>query len=178
MSKRDPQGFYRALNISAHASAEEILLSYRFLKQTFRERRTKLDIGLIQEAYETLSDQERRSEYDVLSRPGAGTARTRARNGTVSRFSSPVLLLCLMVVFIVVLAVVKGPDLRAAFISFHQGDQLYLMEDDSSLGTVVAYEGDHRFHNGVLAPAYLLRRAGGHEEWYPARDLARISKAR
>ena len=176
MSKRDPQGLYRALNVSADASVEEILLSYRFLKQAFRERRTKLNIGLIQEAYETLSDQEKRSEYDVLSRPAAPTA--SARRGAVSRFNSPVLLLCLIVVFIVVLAVVKGPDLRAAFISFRQGDQLYLMEDDGSLGTVVAYEGDHRFHNGVLAPAYLLRREGGGEEWYPARDLARISKAR
>ena len=176
VSKRDPRGLYRALNVSPDASGEEILLSFRFLKQAFRERREKLNIGLIQEAYETLSDQETRTEYDVLSRPATATA--GARQGAISRFNSSVLLLVLLVVFLIVVAVAKGPDMRAALISFHQGDHLYLVEDGSSLGTVVAYEGGHRFQNGALAPAYLLQRAGGGEEWYPAGDLARISKAR
>lgn len=176
MSKRDPEGFYQILNVGLDASAEEILLSYRFLKIAFRERRKKLNIGLIQEAYETLSDQEKRTEYDARSRPSAVAASDR--QGAVSPFSSPVLLLSLIAVFLIVLVVVKGPDMRAALISFHQGDRLYLMEDESSMGTVVSYESDHRFHNGAVAPAYLLREAGGQEEWYPARDLVRLGKAR
>lgn len=176
MSKRDPQGYYQALNVSASASDEEILLSYRLLKQSFRQHCGKLNIGLIQEAFETLSDQEKRSEYDLLSRPAA--ASIRATGVVDPRFSAPVLLIGLIVVFMIVLAVVKGADIRASFVTFHQGDQLYFTEDNSSLGTVVAYEGSHRFQNGAQAPAYQLREAGGHEEWYPARDLARISKAR
>ena len=77
-----------------------------------------------------------RAESDLLSRPAPATA--GVRQGAVSRFTSPVLLLGLVVVFLIVLAVAKGPDIRAALISFHQGDHLYLVEDGRSLGTVVA----------------------------------------
>jgi len=176
VSKRDPQGFYAALNVSADASPEEIVLSYRFLKQSFHERRSKLNIGLIQEAYDTLSDREKRTAYDVLSRPGTAVVGRPRR--TSSRFNSPLLLLVLIGVLVAVLAIVEGPDLRASLVSFDRGDRLSLREDGRSLGEVVAYEADHHFHNGAQAPAYMLRRADGAVTWYPARDLARISKRR
>jgi len=176
VNKRDPQGYYDALNVSVDASPEEIVLSFRFLKEAFRERRAKLNIGLIQQAYEVLSDREKRRAYDANSLPVAASPE-RGRRGP-SRFNSPVLLAGLLAVLVVVLALVKGPDLRASLVSFAQGDQLYLLENGSAFGTVVGYQTEHRFHNGARAPAYLLRQADGTETWYPARDLARISRIR
>jgi hypothetical protein len=79
-------------------------------------------------------------------------------------------------VLVVVLAVVYGPSLRYSMMTLESGDQLYLSEDETFLGTVSAYEAQHLFHNGARR-AYLLRDAGqSQENWYPAGDLARVAR--
>jgi curved DNA-binding protein CbpA len=174
VANRDPRGYYRALNVSADASPEEIILAYRFLKQSYRERREKLDIARIQAAYDTLSDQKRRAAYD--RRDAAGRRRAGPGKG---RFGSPAILVGLMVVLAVVLAWSLGPSLRVAMTSFEPGDELVLRSSGAMLGTVEAYEPQHRFHNGAVAPAYLVRESSGAEaEWYPVGDLARLTRTR
>ena len=174
MANRDPRGYYRALNVSADASPEEIVLAYRFLKQSYRERRGKLDIPRIQAAYDTLSDRERRARYD--RRDAGGRRRQPARAG---RVGSPAILAGLLVVLVLVLAWTLGPSLRVAMTSFEPGDELILRSSGTVLGTVEAYEPRHRFFNGAEAPAYLIRESPGAEaEWYPAGDLARLTRAR
>jgi curved DNA-binding protein CbpA len=173
---RDPQGHYAILNVGPDASREEILLSYRFLKLAFRERREKLNIGAIQDAYEVLSDAERKAAYDGASRPAHAMS---PLPGSTPRFSSLVLLVSLVVALMVVLAVMHGPQMLYSMTTFPPGDNLYLLEDGAFLGTVSAYEARHTFHNGAHARAYQLRtRDDGPGEWYPAGDLARIAEAR
>ena len=176
VQQRDPKGYYSVLNVTADASGEEILLSYRFLKLAFRERREKLNIGAIQEAYEVLSDAERKAAYDGMSRPAPAVSPFTAGKPW---FSSLALLASLVVVLMVVLAVVHGPELRYSMTTFQPGDRLYLLEDGTFLGTVSAYEARHAFRNGARADAYQLRKSDeGQGDWYPAGDLARIADVR
>jgi len=173
---RDPHGHYAILNVSPDASSEEILLSYRFLKLAFRERREKLNIGAIQEAYEILSDAERKAAYDCSSRPAAAAGPLIQGS---PRFSSMALLVSLVALLMVVLAVVHGPEMLHSMTTFQPGDRLYLQEAGTFLGTVTAYEAQHAFHNGARARSYLLRRSDdGQGDWYPAGDLARIAEVR
>jgi len=168
---RDPLGYYRALNISPGAETEEIVLSYRLLKQAYFERHDSMDIGKIQAAYDTLMDAERRARYD-RQRGGAPASSVR------HRVSTPGVLGVLLVLLVAVLGVVLGPAIGYSLISFDVGDRLYWTEGGDFAGTVQGYEARHIFENGASAPAYLLAGAEGESDWYPARDLARVAETR
>ena len=170
MVNRDPLGYYRALNISPGAETEEIVLSYRLLKQAYFERHDSMDIGKIQAAYDTLMDAERRARYD--RRSGTPVASVRGR------VSTPGVLAVLLVVLVAVLGVVLGPAIGFSLISFEAGDRLYWTEGGYFAGTVEGYEANHIFENGASAPAYLLAGAQGESDWYPAGDLVRVAESR
>jgi curved DNA-binding protein CbpA len=173
---RDPEGHYASLNVSPDASREEILLSYRLLKQAYRERGGKMNSGAIQAAYEVLGDAESKAGYDRMNRPVAPAV--TSRTGGV-KFNTTGLLMSLVAVLLVVVAVVHGPEMRYSMSSFRPGDRLYQQVDGQFLGTVTAYEAKHMFYNGIRSKAYLLRgNDPGEEMWYPAGDLARIADVR
>lgn len=175
MGQWDPEGHYAALNLEQDSSQEEIHLSYRLLKEAYRERREGLNIRRVQVAYETLSDMESRAEYDR----GGRQVRPAAREPKSSGWRSPLVLALVLLMLAAVLIVTQGPAMMASWVSFEPGDQLYLEDGGAFLGTVSAYERAHLFHNGAEAPAYLLQPGGGAAGiWYPARDLARISRRR
>jgi len=167
---RDPLGHYRALNISPGAETEEIVLSYRLLKQAYFERHDSMDIGKIQAAYDTLMDAERRARYD--RRRGTPVASVRGR------VSTPGVLAGLLILLVTVLGVVLGPSIGLSLISFEAGDRLYWTEGGDFAGTVEGYERNHIFENGASAPAYLLAGAKGESDWYQARDLVRVAESR
>lgn len=170
MANRDPLGYYRTLNISPGAGTEEIVLAYRLLKQAYFERHDSMDIGKIQAAYDTLMDAERRARYD-----GRGAAPISAVR---RRFSTPGVLVALVVLLVLVLGVVLGPAIGYSLISFEVGDRLYWTESGGFAGTVQAHEENHIFENGASAPAYLLEGTKGESDWYPARDLVRVAEGR
>lgn len=175
MRNRDPRGYYRALNISADASPEEIILSYRLLKQAFRERHGKMDIARIQAAYDTLSDPKLRADYDGRG----GAARRGQPRASGGALGTPAILMVLLGVLAIVLIWTLGPSLRVALTSFDTGDQLVLRDGGAVFGTVAGYEPDHVFHNGARAPAYLVQKGPEEiQQWYPAGDLARLTRAR
>jgi curved DNA-binding protein CbpA len=173
---KDPQGYYAALNIGPDASAAEIRLAYEFLKQSYHTERKHLDIGKIRAAYKVLSDPKERRSYD------AGDANRRAAKGELLRqlkaHALPIAI-ALLAVSAAVLLYLVGPDVRAQFVGFDSGDELYWADGSRDLGTVEAFVQQHTFPSGAVAPAYLVRPAGGGEPiWYPARDLKRYARQR
>ncbi|MFQ5669504.1 MAG: DnaJ domain-containing protein [Acidobacteriota bacterium] len=169
MASRDPRGYYAVLNVSPDASAEEIRLSYLFLKQSYQKGRRPVPIGKVQAAYETLSDIQRRAQYGARPRRAAPTIRTG--------FGSLRLLAVLAGVFLMVVLVVAGPRLKASLTHFTPGETLIWSESRRVLGTVTEYQADYSFSNGSRAPAYRIRPRGeGESLWYPARDLVRLCR--
>ena len=76
MSKRD---YYEVLGVSKTASADEIKKAYRKLAKKYhpdvsKEKDAEEKFKEVQEAYEVLSDQQKRSQYDQFghSAPGGG----------------------------------------------------------------------------------------------------------
>jgi curved DNA-binding protein CbpA len=181
VSKADPLGYYRALNISPGASPAEIRLAYTFLKRAYREGRKHLQIGKIRAAYETLSNPHVRKRYDAGE---SVESRRRVQRGPdvaamLARVNVAKTGLVLLLVGAVVLLVLVGPGIRAQFVSFELGDRVYWSESGENLGEVVAFEAQHRFATGAVAPAYRVRsEESGKPTWYPARDLERHCRAR
>jgi curved DNA-binding protein CbpA len=171
--KRDPMGYYAALNISPDATAAEIRLSYTFIKQSYHEERRHVDVARIRAAYEILSDPSARREYD----------NDRATRGGAPAWMSSMSLRQILVPILAVtgllLLVIVGPTLRAQFRSFESGDEIYWVENGESLGKVLSFERDHRFPSGAEAPAFEILPASGEDPlWYPARDLKRYGRTR
>ena len=170
MKKRDPNGYYAALNISPDASQHEIRLAYEFLKQAYKDGRKNLNIGKIQSAYETLSDSQQRDLYD---RGGA------SRPGEKSRLHSVPLLVTLLLVFLGVLAFAVGPVVKAYFTTFDAGDELFWKRTGKPLGVVLAYDADHELESGAAMPAYQIEiRVGEEPVWFSAWDLNRNCEGR
>ena len=169
MSGRDPLGYYGVLNISPGAPLEEIELAYRFLKKSYQDRQQAVNVGKIQAAYETLRDRKRRIAYDQKRHQTLGRRATRlGRHG---------LLGLLLVLLAVVVVFIHGPTWKANLTHYEPGDLLYLRETGSVFGTVLEFDGEHLFFNGVQAPAYLIEPSGGSDSvWYPARDLTRVCR--
>ena len=167
---KDVRGYYRALNVSADASAEEIRLAYEIIRQSYRERRAGISIALVTAAYDTLSDPARRKDYDQAR--GSGS-RAAAR---VRGLGAPAVVAALAVGLVIVLLITQGANIRQALISFEPGHVLYRRDSGSLVGTVMRRETDHRFVNGAVAHAYLVSLPHGGEEWYPARDLERLCR--
>ena len=168
MLQEDPLGYYDVLNLPPGADQEEIELAYEFLKQAYRQRRGALNIGKIQAAYDTLSNEGHRYQYDhnaVYSSPA----------DRVRRIGKPGVLAILLVMFIGVLGFVFGPAIKVRMTSFSPGDELFWAESGDRFGTVLSYDAKHRFFNGAQSPAYLIEVSPkGETAWYPARDLARL----
>lgn len=173
MRKRDPLGYYAALKVSPGASAVEINLSYKFLKDSYKANRKAIDIGKVQAAYQTLSDPAERRKYDN----GGKVRRSPAAVRRSQQVNLMTILLVALVISSGVLLFFIGPDIRAQLTSFSAGDQLYWRETGEPLGAVVTFEEHHSFPTGVVAPAYQIRPdSGGDLKWYPARDLKRHCK--
>jgi curved DNA-binding protein CbpA len=171
--KRDPLGFYAALKVSPEASAVEINLSYKFLKDSYRENRKAIDIGKVQAAFKTLSDPSERRKYDNGGKVRLSTAAVRRRK----QINAMGILLVALIISSGVLFFLVGPDIRAQLTSFSAGDQIYWRENGKPLGAVVTFEEHHAFPSGVVVPAYQIQPdSGGDLKWYPARDLKRHCK--
>jgi curved DNA-binding protein CbpA len=169
---RDPLGYYAALNISPDATAAEIHISYKFIRQSCRVERRHLDIGKIRAAYETLSNPTTRQDYDNTKTAGFG-ALAWNRSITPRKVLVPVL-----VVSAVLLLIIVAPGLRTQFRSFEPGDELYWTENSEALGKVLSFDRDHRFPSGAVVPAFEVLPASGEAPvWYPARDLKRYARA-
>lgn len=173
---RDHLSYYAALKIRPEAGAAEIRLAYEFLKQSYRDGRKQLDITTIRAAYKTLGDPKQRKAYDAgqaAREPGLGQLVKALR-----AYSLPIMAVTLAVSFVVLLFLV-GPEVRARFVGFDSGDELYWAATTRDLGTVDAYAEAHTFTTGTVAPAYRVRPAdGGEPVWYPARDLKRHARQR
>jgi DnaJ-like protein len=176
MDRKDPRGYYKVLNVSPDASPEEIRLSYGFRKQSWRERHAGLNIGLVQEAYDTLRDTARRAEYDGAT-PAPNAASSTTPGWSPARIGTSGILGALLLVLVVVVGVMYRTEIRAAFTRYSAGDVLYDTGTGGRFGTVVRYEAGHRFENGAVASAYLIEEpARAEPAWYPAHDLERICR--
>jgi curved DNA-binding protein CbpA len=173
VSKRDPQGYYAALNLSPDATAAEIRLAYNFIKQSYQEQRRQIDIGKIRSAYEVLSDPRARRRYDRGETDGSDPM------AWIRSIKPRQVLVPLLCVSLVVFLFLVGPSLRAQFRSFEPGDQVYWVENDEDLGKILSFDREHRFPSGAVVPAFEVLPASGESPvWYPARDLKRYGRAR
>ena len=167
MNQRDPLGYYEILNLDSNADLEEIKLSYQLLKQSYRERRARLDIGKIRAAYDTLHRADARRAYDLRRHQTLGR--------TAARLRLPGVLALLLILLGVVLGVIFGPTVKIEMTRYRPGDALILREDGSPFGTVLRFEKEHVFFNNARAEAYLVEMPGdGAFIWYPVGDLNRI----
>jgi curved DNA-binding protein CbpA len=179
---RDPQGFYSALNVSPEASAAEIRLAYVMLKQEYHGGRKQLDISRIRLAYQTLSHPGGRRAYDA-GRPigkldDKKPITIEELKRLIATHSLPIAVGLLALGIVGLLALV-GPELRASFVSYEAGDELYWVDHHRPLGTIESFEENHKFPTGATAPAYRIKPSeGGEPAWYPARDLERHARRR
>lgn len=173
MLKRDPKGYYAALGISPEATASEIRLSYKFIKQSYKEEGRQVNIRQVQAAYEVLSDPKARRAYDRGDAGGGGNF------AWVKSISLRQVLVPILIISAMVLLVLVGPSLRAQLRSFDPGDQVVWAENEEPVGKVLSFEREHRFSSGTVAPAFeILPASGGEPIWYPARDLKRYGRTR
>ena len=179
MRDRDPLGYYAVLSVSPDASAPEIRLAYEMLKQSYRSERRHLDIAKIRAAYQTLSHAAGRRAYDTGRPIGESKSTSIADLQRVLATHRLPIAVGLLVLGIVVLLSLVGPDLRASFVAYDAGDELYWVDHQRPLGTIEAFEEHHQFPTGTTAPAYRVKPSmGGEPEWYPARDLERHARRR
>ena len=173
MQNRDPKGHYAALSISPGASQQEIRLAYKFLKRAYLEGQRSLNLSKIQEAYEILSQPEQRRVYDH------GKTAQRGGPGGKSRLHSVPLLLTMLLVFLGVIGFIFGSAIRANFVTFDAGDDLYWNNTKKPLGVVLEHDPDHRFPDGRQTRAYRIQLGSGEEPvWLPALDLNRNCRVR
>ena len=173
MRKRDPKGYYTALNISPGATAAEIRLAYTFIKQSYHEEGRQVDIGKVRAANEVLSDPRARRDYD------RGTAEGGRGPAWMRSLSLRQVLVPLLGLGLLALLVILGPSLRAQFRTFEPGDQIYWTENEEPLGKVLSFDREHRFPSGATVPAFeILPASGDAPVWYPARDLKRYGRTR
>jgi curved DNA-binding protein CbpA len=166
------------LNVSPDASGVEIRLSYELLKKSYHSERKQLDISRIRAAYQTLSHPGGRKAYDT----GRAADNSKPSLDDVKRVLATHRLpiaIGLIALGIVVLLSLVGPELRANFVDFDAGDELYWVDHHRPLGTIETFEAHHKFPTGAVAPAYRVKPAeGGEPAWYPARDLERHARRR
>lgn len=168
MSQADPRGYYAALNISPAADQTEVLLAYRFLRASHREGKKVRNIGRIEEAFKALGNPTRRAEYDgALPCPGG---LLRDRDGK-SRLNSGLALFAISALFLVVLGIIFGAQLKAPFVRFEVGDSIEWKSTRRPVGVVVAVDEAHAFPEGGTQAAYRVRSQSGSELWLPAADL-------
>ena len=171
MKRPDPEGLYAALNVSPDASQQEIRLAYTFLKQAYKSGNRSLKIGRVRQAYKTLGTPATRKRYDDGKR--SPLARFTRPDGTTPLHSLP-LLIGLLLATGGVTAFTLGPTVRAWFVTFDAGQQLYWKETGRPLGTVLQLAPDHEFAQGRRGRAYQIDLGAGNEPvWLPANDLAR-----
>ena len=152
----DVRGYYKVLKVSPEAPPDEIRLAYAMSRQNAAGPH----LARIERAFETLKDAGKRAAYD---REGL-----RRPNPLKSPYALPV---C-VAVLIIVLGVLYLPGLLRGRRTFRDGQTLLDVRTGREFGVVVRSESAHRFPQGTVAPAYLVRpAAGGQERWYPASDL-------
>jgi len=168
---RDPRGYYAALHVSPDASDAEINLAFKFLKEAYQKKHKQVDVGKIREAYEALGHPLRRAAYDE------GMNRNPKRSIGRPRFGFFQILIGLLVVSLIVVWVLVGPELKAHLTAFEPGDELVWSKTGKPAGTVLAYSAAHSFREGVIGPAYQVRPSGDDPpRWYPAGDIKRHCK--
>ncbi len=87
-----PKDFYRILGVARDASPATIRRAYKRLTRRLRpegESAIPEELHLVQQAYETLSDDERRQRYDETLRPAAEPERDRFASLALSFLRSP-----------------------------------------------------------------------------------------
>ena len=179
MRDRDPLGYYAVLNVSPDASSVEIRLAYEILKQSYHSERKQLEISKIRSAYQTLSHPGGRKAYDSGHKSGANGKSAVAELKRVVVTHRVPIAIGLLALGIVVLFTLVGPELRASFVDFDAGDELYWVDHNRPLGTVEAFEAQHKFPTGAVVPAYRVNPSeGGEPAWYPAHDLERHARRR
>src|SRR6266850_1619431 len=135
MANRKPldlKGHYRTLKVSSDASPDEIRLSYAMAKQNASGSLLKR----IEEAFETLRDQDRRSVYDREGLEGSDILR------------KPATLAAALGLLLVTFAAIYGPGILRGMKSYREGQSVVETRTGREFGTVVRYEASHRFPQG------------------------------
>jgi len=177
MRDRDPEGYYAALNVSPEASAEEIRLSYEFLKRAHLAGQRVNDIPKVLAAYEVLSQPAKRQEYDT-GRSASSAPIPRMLEQARPLLGSTVTLAITTVVLAAIVGLFFAPAWVADLRSFSPGDDLVWKENGAPIGRVVAYDRKHEFPNGIRAAGYRIQTDASEPVWMPARDLQRYGTQR
>ncbi len=178
MRDQDPERYYAALNVSPDASAEEIRLSYEFIKRGHLAGGKVNDIPLVFAAYDVLSDPDKRKAYDnggAESGPGSvGQALAKVK----PLLGSTVTLAVTSVVFVAIIGLLFAPGWVSTLRSFRPGDDLVWKTNGAPIGRVLAFEPRHEFPGGIRAGGYRIAKDSGEPVWMPAGDLQRYGKVR
>lgn len=173
--KSDREGHYAALNVSPEATQSEIRLAYEMSKQAHKAKGRRPPPA-VRAAYEVLSDAEARERYDAGPKPLFGFLK---RPDGTSRLNSVPVLIGSVIVLIVTLGFMAGPEIRMHFTQYEVGDELYWKRNSKPFGVIEAYEEQHPFADGTRMAAYRVRSAKDEESsWHPAKDLHRYTAPR
>jgi len=173
MRDRDPEGYYAVLNVSYNASAEEIRLSYEFLKRARLDGKRVADIPRILAAYETLSKPATRKAYDNGDATSHGVSLAKMLATIKPIFGSTLTLSVVIVVFLGVIGLTFAPGWMAEMRSYSPGDELVWKETGKPIGRVLTFEPGHEFAGGIRADGYRVQPEQGEPVWMPAGDLKR-----
>jgi len=173
MRDRDPHGYYAALNVSPDASAEEIRLSYEFLKRDHLGGKRVPDIPRILAAYETLSNPATRTQYNNGGTTSKATTPAQALARIKPLLGSTITLGVAVVVFLGVVGLTFAPEWTSELRSYSPGDELVWKDSGKPIGRVVAFESRHEFAGGIRADGYRIQPEQGEPVWMPAGDLKR-----
>jgi curved DNA-binding protein CbpA len=198
MAVRD---YYSLLSVPRNASLREIEDAYRRLRVPGDDSPAAKDVD---RAYETLRDPNQKRKYDAnladgrlarqdsrayaeqLYAEASPSAEARAAAKAKEKKSAPALspttqraiLGALAFALLLVIALSVWPRYAYHFRMFEKGNHLESIHGGEFFGEVLEVEGKHVFPGGRSAPAYLVRRSSGEEQWIPKADLNRLAQIR
>lgn len=179
--------YYEILGIKPDAAKPEIDRAYLALKTGSQLQAEQL--WALERAYVSLSDPNLKRKYDAeqLQRSETNQTRQTRQSSSRGRERAPVdpivaarrarLVLAVSgLAFALVIYTQVWPHFAVRYRTFPTGTVLVQVVNSQPFGTVVSFEGSHRFPQGKVAPAYLLRLVNGEERWLPKLEVNALAE--
>ncbi len=167
--------WYEILKIPRDATQEEIEEAFKERKQDARYDPT-LKREIVEKAYQTLRDQERREKYDIRlemaesdGKETTGGGETVSDAGATKRQKILIAVLAILVVFSIWYYVSNH---GYKWETHDKGTVLVHKDTGEKFGLITEYDSSHRFNEDTTLPAYKIKlQKNDKSKWYPKQEV-------